>query len=121
MVTWREDELVIISRSDHPLANQANIPLSAFANEQWILRESGSGTRELFDEAIASQLSSPRVAMILNRAEAVKHAVGDGLGIACISQLATTFALKSGLLTTLDVEGLNLKRHFYLLSHKKST
>ena len=118
-IPWQDDELVIICRADHPLANQTNVPLDALAGDQWILRESGSGTRELFDEIIASQLGSLNVAMILNRAEAVKHAVSDGLGIACMSRLAATFALKSGLLTTLDVEGLNLKRHFYLLTHKK--
>ena len=112
---------MIISRSDHPLANQTNVPLSALANNFWILRESGSGTRELFNEVIASQRGSLNVAMILNRAEAVKQTVSDGLGIACMSRLAATFALKSGLLTTLDIDGLNLKRHFYLLTHKKST
>ena len=119
VTTWRDDELVIIARSDHPLAAQKKLTLASLANERWILRESGSGTRELFDEVIASQLGTLNIAMILNRAEAIKHAVCDGLGIACMSRLAATRALNCGLLTILDVEGLNLKRHFYLLTHKK--
>lgn len=116
---WQDDELVITCRSDHPFANKTNVPLEALAHERWILRENGSGTRELFDAAIASQYENINVVMTLNRAEAVKQAVCDGLGIACMSRHAATIPLKSGLLTTIDVEGLNLKRHFYLLTHKK--
>lgn len=119
VTNWQDDELVITCRPDHPMANKVNVPLSALADERWILRENGSGTRELFDTAIGSQLGSMDVVMILNRAEAVRHAVCDGLGIACMSRLAATFALKSGVLTTIDVEGLDLKRKFYLLTHKK--
>ncbi|WBA81796.1 LysR substrate-binding domain-containing protein [Endozoicomonas sp. GU-1] len=119
VTTWLEDELVIICSPDHPLANKGNIPLSSLANELWVLREPGSGTRELFDEMIATQLSSPKVAMVLNRSEAVKQAVSDGVGIACISSLAAKSTLDTGHMATIGVTGLNLKRHFYLLTHKR--
>ncbi|WP_067515875.1 LysR substrate-binding domain-containing protein [Endozoicomonas ascidiicola] len=119
VTTWLADELVIICRPGHPLANKSNIPLTALSDEFWVLREQGSGTRELFDEMIAPQLNSPKVAMILNRSEAVKQAVSDGVGIACISSLAAKSALDSGHMATIGVIGLNLKRHFYLIAHKK--
>ncbi|WP_299734916.1 LysR substrate-binding domain-containing protein [uncultured Endozoicomonas sp.] len=119
VTTWLADELVIICRPGHPLANKSNIPLTALSDEFWVLREQGSGTRELFDEMIAPQLNSPKVAMILNRSEAVKQAVSDGVGIACISSLAAKSALDSGHMATIGVIGLNLKRHFYLITHKK--
>ena len=118
VTTWLEDELVVICGPDHPLANKKEVPLSALTDELWILREQGSGTRELFDEMIAAQLESPRVAMVLNRSEAVKQAVSDGVGIACISRLAAKSSLHSGHMAIIGVTGLELKRHFYLLMHK---
>ena len=118
VTTWLEDELVVICSPDHPLANKNEVPLSALTDELWILREQGSGTRELFDEMIAAQLESPRVAMVLNRSEAVKQAVSDGVGIACISRLAAKSSLHSGHMAIIGVTGLELKRHFYLLMHK---
>ena len=119
VTTWLEDELVIICGPDHPMANQKGVPLSALAGELWVLREQGSGTRELFDEMIATQLESLKVAMVLNRSEAVKQAVSDGVGIACISRLAVKSSLSSGHMAIIGVSGLELKRHFYLLMHKR--
>lgn len=116
--TWREDELVIIAHPDHPLANKDNVELKALKDESWILRESGSGTRELFDEVIASQLVTPRILMSLNRSEAIKQAVSDGLGIACISRLAVWRAVNGGLLSIINVRDLTLKRYFYLLLNR---
>ncbi len=119
VTTWLEDELVVICNPEHPLANMENIPLHSLSGEFWVLREPGSGTRELFDEMIATQLESPKVAMVLNRSEAVKQAVSDGVGIACISSLAAKSSLDTGHMAIIGVTGLNLKRHFYLLTHKK--
>ena len=116
---WQKDEMVIICHPDHPMAQAKQVPLSTLKSESWILRETGSGTRELFDELVASPLGGATVGMILNRAEAVKQAVGDGLGISCISRVSVEKAIQRGLLTTIDVSGLSMKRHFYLLIHKK--
>lgn len=118
VTTWKEDELVIICNPGHPLAAKKNVCLSDLSKESWVLREPGSGTRELFDETIANRLGAPSVAMTLNRAEAVKQAVSDGLGIGCMSRIAANTAIQRGILTTIDVSELNMKRHFYLLMHK---
>ena len=116
--TWREDELVIIAHPNHPLAQKESVVLQDLKNENWILRESGSGTRELFDEVIAAQLETPKILMSLNRAEAIKQAVADGLGIACISRLAIWRAVNGGLLSIINVSDLSLKRYFYLLLNR---
>ncbi len=116
---WKEDRLVIVCAPEHPMADSRNLNLQDLADEQWFLREPGSGTRELFDEIIASQLGTPKVAMVLNRSEAIKQAVKDNLGIACMSRIAVQRALKQGNLKTIDVKDLTLRRQFYLLRHKK--
>ncbi len=118
--TWGNDELVIICHPEHPLAHGEPVDLDSLQNERWILRESGSGTRELFDEVIAGRLeNSPVIGMQLNRAEAVKQSVADGLGIGCISRLAVWRSIKSGVLATINVRDLTLVRHFYLLFNRK--
>ena len=116
--TWREDELVIIAHPSHPLANKESVELKDLKDEGWILRESGSGTRELFDEVIAAQLVNPRILMSLNRSEAIKQAVADGLGVACISRLAVWRAVSGGLLSIINVSDLSLKRYLYLLLNR---
>ena len=116
--TWREDELEIIAHPDHPLARKGMVELKDLKDEQWVLRESGSGTRELFDEMNATQLVNPNILMSLNRSEAIKQAVADGLGIACISRLAVWRAVNGGLLSIIHVRDLSLKRYFYLLLNR---
>lgn len=115
---WRDDELVIICHPDHPLARKESVELHELKGENWILRESGSGTRELFDEVIASHLGNPKILMSLNRAEAIKQAVADNLGVGCISRLAVWRAVNGGLLSIINVRNLSLKRHFYLLLNR---
>ncbi|WP_422136039.1 LysR substrate-binding domain-containing protein [Endozoicomonas sp. ALD040] len=118
VIPWREDELVIICHPDHPMAGKT-VDLQSLKHEEWILREPGSGTRELFDEVLATRLCTPNVIMSLNRAEAVKQAVMEGLGIGCISNLAIWRARNAGLLSTINVSDLTLNRHFYLLLNRK--
>ena len=115
---WREDELVIVCSPEHPLAGKS-VTLEELKEEKWILREPGSGTRELFDELLATRLKTPNIVMSLNRAEAVKQAVMTGLGIGCISSLAVWRVKKAGLISTINVTDLSLKRHFYLLINSK--
>ncbi|WP_299734726.1 LysR substrate-binding domain-containing protein [uncultured Endozoicomonas sp.] len=119
VTTWMADELVIICHPKHALTGSKAVTMTDLSQEKWILREPGSGTRELFDEMIAPAIALPRVGMVLNRAEAIKQAVMDGVGIACISKIAAQSSLDAGQVTLIDVAGLNLKRHFYLLTHKK--
>ncbi|WP_194842568.1 LysR substrate-binding domain-containing protein [Endozoicomonas sp. OPT23] len=118
-IAWQEDELVIICSPGHPLSGQT-VELKDLTEEHWILRERGSGTRALFDEVLAVSLKTPpSMVMSLNRAEAVKQAVMAGLGIGCISHLAVWRAKKAGLISTINVKELALKRHFYLLLNKR--
>jgi DNA-binding transcriptional LysR family regulator len=55
-VAWREDRLVIIAAPNHPLAGR-RATAAALAEAAWVLREKGSGTREVFEEAIAGQFN----------------------------------------------------------------
>lgn len=116
---WVDDELVIFAAPDHPLAHKQDIDLQDLAHEKWILRERGSGTRQVFDAAMRHQLNDLKVLLELEHTEAIKRAVESGLGIGCISRLALKDAFRRGSLVPLELTGLDLKRRFNFVLHKQ--
>lgn len=116
---WIDDELVIFAAPDHPLAKHKQLSLQDLANEAWILRERGSGTRQVFDAALRHQLTHLNIRLELEHTEAIKRAVESGLGISCISRLALKDSFRRGSLVPLEIVGLDLKRQFNFVLHKQ--
>jgi DNA-binding transcriptional LysR family regulator len=50
---WIDDALVVFCAPHHPLALSREADAERLSDEKWIVRERGSGTRQLFDRAIA--------------------------------------------------------------------
>ncbi|MCF6179820.1 MAG: LysR family transcriptional regulator [Geopsychrobacter sp.] len=118
-IPWRRDDLAIHVGAEHPLAQQKSVTADDLCQARWILREQGSGTREIFEAALAGKLDSLRVALELGNTEAIKEAVEAGLGISCLSLLATRRARLSGALVALKTPFIDLQRNFYLLLHRE--
>lgn len=116
---WIADELVVFSAPGHQLAKASSISIEQLLQEQWILREKGSGTRETFDRALRNNHSKLNIRLELEHTEAIKRAVESGLGIGCISRLALKDAFRRGSLVPLATPDLNLGRYFYFLWHKQ--
>ena len=116
---WIADELVVFSAPNHPLANQLKVSIEHLLQEQWILREKGSGTRATFDRAFHSDHSKLKIRLELEHTEAIKRAVESGLGIGCISRLALKDAFRRGSLVPISTSNLDLGRFFYFLWHKQ--
>lgn len=72
--------------------------LQQLAEAPWILREHGSGTREIVDYVLLSHLPAFHLGMELGNSEAIKHAVRHGLGISCLSRRVIAEQLASGTL-----------------------
>lgn len=118
-----DNPLVVIAPRSHPLAQRAQpVPLDDLAGERWLMREAGSGTRLVTEKHFADHGFAPRIAMSLGSNEAIKHAVGAGLGLAVISALT----VESGQSTTsagdpgapwvrLPVEGFPIQRQWLLV------
>ncbi len=116
---FREDELVIIAPAGHPLAKPASagrrprpVSVQRLCDEPFILREPGSGTREVLLRALAGA-ELREVALSLSDTEAIKRAVMAGLGLAAVSRLCIGLELAAGLLVELPTKGLNLQRSLY--------
>ena len=116
---WIADELVVFSAPNHPLASQRKVLMEQLLQEDWILREKGSGTRETFDRAFHSHHSELKIRLELEHTEAIKRAVESGLGIGCISRLALKDAFRRGSLVPISTPSLDLSRFFYFLWHKQ--
>ena len=108
---WRGDELVIIAPPDHPLARAGDaVPVAALADQPFIGRERGSGTRVVAEAALAAHGVRPRVVLTLGSTEAVKQASAAGLGLAVISRAAAADQLALGRVRELRVAGLTIRR-----------
>lgn len=107
------DELVVVTAPDHPWARRRR-PLTAadLVATPLVLRESGSGTREALERALASYGPAPTASLQLGSTTAIKAAVGAGEGPAVLSRLAVAAELASGVLRAVPVDGVDLRRRF---------
>jgi len=107
--------MVVFARSDHPLAKQTRIPFERLAQEPFLMRERGSGTRAAAVEVFARHGLQPRVRMELSTNEAIKEAILAGLGVSIMSRYTLGPEVEQDKLITLDVEGFPLERHWYFV------
>lgn len=113
---WCEDRMEIVCAPDHPLAECGVIDDEGLAREEWVLRELGSGSREVLEAAVLPRVTQLRVRMELGQHEAIKQAVAAGLGLGCLSHLSVRGELERGELKALSHD-LPLARHFSLVWH----
>jgi DNA-binding transcriptional LysR family regulator len=112
---FMENPLVVIAPYSHALAKAKNIPLARIADEDFVAREPGSGTRSATEAFFQSHGLVLRAAMEMNKNEAIKQAVEAGLGLGVVSRHTVTLELAARRLTTLDVEGFPIRRQWHLV------
>ena len=118
VVPWREDELVVFCAPEHPLAVRGELSDTDLLAATWIVRESGSGTRQAFEKAMFGLLPELNIMLELQHTEAIKRAVEAGLGLGCISRVALRDALRRGSLIELRLKHRDFRRHFYFVLHR---
>jgi DNA-binding transcriptional LysR family regulator len=108
-----ENPLVVLAPINHPLSKEKNIPIQRLADEPFIMREPGSGTRRAVQQLFDQHGVTVKVKLELGSNEAIKHAIAGGLGISVLSR--HTLLPDSGDLTILDVEHFPIKRDWYMV------
>ncbi len=119
VIPWCRDELVIFAAPSHALAGQQTLSEDDLAAADWILREPGSGTREVFDNAVLGRIHRINLLLEFGHSEAIKHAVASGIGIGCASRRTLEDAFRTGSVVPLRTPFLNLERELYLLIHRQ--
>lgn len=118
-----EDELKLIAPAGHPLAERRRVTLQEVVGYPFVLREKGSGTRQVMEAVLMDRGFEPdriEAVMELGSTGAVKSAVESGIGITIISPSSVKHEQALGLLKVIDIEDAEFKRQFYSV-HLKST
>jgi len=107
--------LVVLARSDHPLASERDIAFSRLASEPFLIRELGSGTRMVTLKLFEQHGLTPKIRMELSTNEAIREAILAGLGISILSRYTLGLEPEQTKLVCLDVEGFPLESHWHFV------
>lgn len=113
---WLEDRLVLIASPRDPVA--LGMDVQQLAELPWVIREPGSGTREVIAAHLRARgvdLERLPIALELGSTEAIKRAVEAGAGIACVSAWSVADELAAGRLVVLHPEDWDLRRPLWLV------
>ena len=111
------DHLKLICGPDHPLANRTNLQMEDLAHQDFIMREQGSGTRDIF-ETIMRTNHIPYVTKWEScSSSAIIDAVRHNLGLGLLSSRCIQAYTECDEIVILPVESLNITRYFYLCFH----
>lgn len=116
-----ENRLVLLAYPDHPLVGQCNILPERVAEEPFLMREQGSGTRAATEWFFRELGLAPRIRMELGSNEAIKQGVMGKLGLAVLSQNTVTLECETRRLESLDVNGFPLIRQWHIVHRSDKT
>ena len=118
-IAFASNPIYVMASKEHPLAKQnKRISLKTLAEEALILREPGSGIRDVVEKLFATKGLKPNVRMILSNNEAIKHALIGQLGISVLSLHTILLEGAKGPIALLNVEGYPVQRKWHLVYRK---
>ena len=125
---WRTDTLMLFAKRDSQWlvgladydANEACYQLTTeqLAQLPLLVREAGSGTRQIIDEQLLQHLPNVEVIMAIQQSEAIKNMVSADIGIGCLSQHVIEPELAMGKLVQIKIDNIDLARTWWLVWHK---
>lgn len=125
---WRTDTLMVFAKRDSKwLEGLAEydivdgcyrLNVNQLAKLPLLVRETGSGTRQIIDEQLLQYMPDADVVMAIQQSEAIKHMVSSDIGLGCLSQHVIHAELASGNLVQVKVAGIDLARTWWLVWHK---
>lgn len=115
------DELKLVLPAGHELLERETITVEDLFRYPFIMRETGSGTRRIVEEALEQAGHSPsklRIAMDLGSTGAIKSAVEAGLGLSILSVSTVKHEVALSVLALRDVDGIRFVRSFSSVYHR---
>jgi DNA-binding transcriptional LysR family regulator len=112
-----DDRLLLIVPRGHAWVAQ-QVPLAALASAPLLMREQGSGTRRVIEQALRRaglRLNQLHIAMELDSTEAILAGVEAGFGVGFVSEWAIRKELRLGTLAIAQIAGLDIRRAFSLI------
>ena len=125
---WRTDTLMVFAKRDsqwlvdkaayNDADNCYELSMEQLAQLPLLVREAGSGTRQIIDEQLLKYLPDADIIMAIQQSEAIKHMVSADIGLGCLSQHVIETELAAGTLVQVNVAGIDLSRTWWLVWHK---
>lgn len=115
---YMEDHLSVICSRDKGWKQGQVVSIEDFQRQRFLLREIGSGTREVFERVVEQAGIHITPVWEAMSTTALVNAVINGLGIAVLPHRMILPALRQGLVCTVKVEGLSFSRNFHIIYHK---
>lgn len=117
---WCDDHLVIVAHANHPLALQSSVSLFELEQARWVLRETGSGTREIFMNAVYGKLPKLNIWREFSHVPTILALVSQSSYLSCLPERVVSPAVTRGELAILTVPDLNITRQFHFVWRKDS-
>ncbi|MFC1751137.1 LysR family transcriptional regulator [Pseudomonadota bacterium] len=117
--SFMDNPLVVVANAGHPWAKERDIDPERLRDRTFVVRERGSGTRQLMERFFESHDIPFEPGMEMTSNEAIKQAVEAGLGLAVVSIHTLELELETNRLTVLDVHDFPIMRHWYIV-HPRS-
>jgi DNA-binding transcriptional LysR family regulator len=118
------DEMRLVVPADHPWAGRESVAPPELAAAPFILRETGSGTLTAFQERLEGaglRLDGLNVVAEMGSTGAVIQGIKGGVGVSVLSAVAVAEELAAGALAALSIQGMDLRRRFYLSAGRGRT
>ncbi|MGL5694438.1 MAG: LysR family transcriptional regulator [Peptostreptococcaceae bacterium] len=112
------DSLVLVCHQDHTLANRNYVHINELSNYSFILREKGSGTREVFESHLSRNHVDINVKWNCHGSDSIVEAVLANQGITVISKRLIESYVESGHLKIVPIKDIVIDRNFSLVYHK---
>ncbi|MDP2278921.1 MAG: selenium metabolism-associated LysR family transcriptional regulator [Nitrospirota bacterium] len=119
---FMEDELIVVSAPS--MLKKERTTLNELIKFPMVLREEGSGTRRETEKILEERgisFEDIKISGIFGSTDAIKQAVKEGLGVSILSRLSVKDELKYGILKEIKLTNIEMKRKFYIVTHKKRT
>jgi DNA-binding transcriptional LysR family regulator len=117
------DELSLIVAPFHPWAKKKEIAIQELTKEPFIIREEGSGTRQIIEKYLAKKgisVQDMKISAVIGSTEAIKEAVENGIGVSIVSKWAIRKESRYGTISKIAIKDLKMLREFSLIFNKKS-
>lgn len=115
---FMEDELIAICANTHLLATSDTITIEQLVESDLLLREKNSGTRELFDNTLYLYGKIVEPVWESVSTQALIRAVAAGIGVSVLPYSLVQEELNTGKIRRLSVDGIEFKRHDYIIYHE---
>jgi DNA-binding transcriptional LysR family regulator len=114
-VAFVTNPMAIVSSPSHPLSRRKQLSFQDLADQEFVVRELGSGTRQAMERLFQDQQIKLNIAMEMPSNETIKQAVMAGLGASLLSNFSMAQEIKEGRIALLELPGLPIKADWNLI------